>query len=341
MGRKAGLLLLAGLAFSLYFKFTGQSLALFFAACVSIIPLAGLMGQATENLACYTGEKVGGLINATFGNATELLITLFAVRAGMFDVVKASIAGSILGNILLVLGLAMFAGGLKNGEQHFDAIHAGNQTNLLFLAVIALVVPAVFFNAAGQPRVLEEFSLAVAVLLLIVYVAGLIFAMGQPQAVCENTAATWSKKLSIGVLLFSTLLIALESEFLVSSIESVTESLHWSPFFIGIVLVPIIGNAAEHATAVRMALKNKMELAFEIAAGSSAQIALFVTPVLVFVSLALGREMNLIFNFYELAAIGLAVLIARFTSEDGRSNWLEGAMLLAAYGIIAIAFFLI
>ncbi len=334
--------LLIAVFFSLYFEFTHNPLPLFFTACLAIIPLAGLMGEATENLACYTGERVGGLINATFGNATELLITIFAIKAGLFDVVKASIAGSILGNILLVLGAAIFLGGLKNGEQKFDRVHASNQTSLMFLAVIALVIPAVFFQNAVDHHALQEFSLTVAVILLLVYVAGLLFAMSRGGNSCETAhAAEWSKKKAIGILVAATLLIAAESEFLVSSLEAVTETLHWSQFFIGIILIPVIGNAAEHITAVSMAAKNKMDLAFEIAAGSTTQIALLVTPLLIFISLAFGPGMDLMFNYYELAAIAMAVMIAQFISADGESNWLEGLLLLAAYLIIAIAFFLL
>lgn len=332
--------LLPAILVSFYFKITGNEIAMFFAAGLSIIPLAGIMGEATENLACYTGEKVGGLLNATFGNATELLITIFAVQAGLFDVVKASIAGSILGNILLVLGFSIFAGGLKNGEQHFDRVHINNQTNLMLLSVIALIIPAVFFRAKQEPAALEEFSLLAAGILLIIYAAGLFFAMNRRSQVCETGSAEWTRKKSLMILALSTVIIALESELLVSGIEPVTKAMGWSQFFIGIIIIPVIGNAAEHFTALIMALKNKMDLAFEIAVGSSTQIALLVTPILIFLSLALGRPMNMMFNYYEIASVSLAVIIAGFISLDGESNWLEGALLIAAYLIIATAFFL-
>lgn len=331
--------LLPAIVFSLYFKYTGNEMAMFFAACISIIPLAGIMGEATENLACYTGERVGGLLNATFGNATELLITIFALQAGLFNVVKASIAGSILGNILLVLGLSIFVGGLKHGPQQFNRVHINNQTSLMFLATIALIIPAVFFQHAKQHVVLQEFSLAVAGILLLLYVAGLVFASRQPGESCDLPEAEWSKSKSIIMLALSTAFIALESEFLVSGIESVTTVLGWSEFFIGIIIIPIIGNAAEHFTAVVMAARNKIDLAFEIAVGSSTQIAMLVTPVLVFLSLVFAKPMDMLFNYHEIVAVALAVITAQFISQDGESNWLEGALLMAAYAIIGIAFF--
>lgn len=333
--------LLLALPLSIYFKFTGQEILMFFAACVAIIPLAGIMGEATENLACYLGERAGGLLNATFGNATELLITIFALQAGLFNVVKASLAGSILGNILLVLGLSIFVGGLKNGEQRFDRVHINNQTNMMFLAIIALIVPAVFFQAEQQHHALEGFSIAVAAILLILYFAGLLFAMKRSRGECEVQEANWSKSKAIMWLAVSTVLIALESEYLVSGIETVTATLGWSEFFIGIIIIPIIGNAAEHFTAITMAMKDRMDLSLEIAVGSSTQIAMLVTPILVFLSFAFGKPMTMMFNYHEIAVVALAVLSAQFISQDGESNWLEGLMLTAAYLIIAIAFFFI
>ncbi|MDD2620235.1 MAG: calcium/proton exchanger [Syntrophomonadaceae bacterium] len=335
-------LMLPAILLSFYFNYTGSEIAVFFSACIAIIPLAGIMGEATENLACYTGEKIGGLLNATFGNATELLITIFALKAGLFSVVKASIAGSILGNILLVLGLSILVGGLKNGQQYFDRTHVSNQTSLMFLSVIALIIPAVFFHGSENAIALEEFSLGVAGILIVLYFAGIFFSMRHNQ-VCEvaEVQGQWSKRKAILMLALSTVFIALESELLVSGIEPVTEALGWSEFFIGIIIIPIIGNAAEHSTAVLMALKNKMDLAFEIAIGSSAQIALLITPILIFLSLLFNRPMNIMFNYYELVAVGLAVLIAQFISLDGESNWLEGALLVGAYLIIGSAFFFI
>ncbi len=331
--------LLIAIPFSIYFRFSNNEIGMFFAACISIIPLAGLMGKVTENLACLTSERIGGFLNATFGNATELLITIFALQANMFDVVKASIAGSILGNILLVLGLSILVGGIKNGEQKFDRVHFNNQTSLMFLAVIALIIPAVFFHNAQQHHALLGFSLIIAIILLILYLAGLIFAMGRKNnEICELRISYWNRTQSIMFLGLSTFLIAIESEFLVEGIESVTKTLGWSQFFIGIIIIPIIGNAAEHFTAITVALKNRMNLSFEIAVGSSTQIAMLVTPILVLLSFAFGTPMTMVFNYYEIVVIALAVLIANFISNDGESNWLEGALLVAAYLIIAIAF---
>lgn len=334
--------LLPAILFSFYFKYTGYEIAMFFAACLSIIPLAGIMGEATDNLSCYVGEKMGGLLNATFGNATELIITLFALKAGLFAVVKASIAGSILGNILLVLGLSILVGGIKNGIQSFDRMHITNQTSLMFLSVIALIIPAVFFhNRPGYA--LQEFSLLVAVILFIIYFLGLFFSMrrqDRQSEICE-TGGRWSQRKSLILLGLSTIFIAVESEFLVGGIGAVTQTLGWSEFFIGIIIIPLIGNAAEHFAAVLMAFRNKMDLAFEIAIGSSTQIALLVTPILIFVSFSLGTPMTIEFNYYEIVAVGLAVLIAQFISLDGESNWLEGCLLLGAYAIVGFGFYLV
>ncbi len=339
MGKYLNYLLVA-IPVSLYFRFSGYELGLFFAACVSIIPLAGLMGEATETLACYVGERAGGFLNASFGNATELLITIFALRAGLSDVVKASIAGSILGNILLVLGLSILVGGIKNGEQRFDRVHISNQTSLMFLAIIAIIIPAVFFQGEQQHHALEGFSLAVASIMLILYFSGLLFSMRRgSKEICDVQETHWTRAQAMIVLGFSTALIALESEFLVSGIEHVTEALGWSEFFIGIIIIPIIGNAAEHFTAVTVALKDKMDLSFEIAIGSSTQIAMLITPILVFLSFLFGNPMTMMFNYYEIAVVALAVLIAQFISLDGESNWMEGSLLVAAYFIMAIAFF--
>lgn len=334
---------LPAILLSIYFKWTGNEVATFFSACLGIIPLAGIMGEATENLAGYTGEKMGGFLNATFGNATELLITIFALKAGLFSVVKASIAGSILGNILLVLGLSILLGGIRNGNQVFDRVHVNNQTSLMFLSVIALIIPATFFyRETGHS--LEQFSLVVASILMIIYLAGLLFSMRQGIGTGHHVVPAenrWSMKKSVIMLALSTMIIALESELLVTSIEAVTTVLGWSEFFIGIIIIPVIGNAAEHFTAVLMALKNKMDLAFEIAIGSSTQIALLVTPLLIFLSVLFGRPMHMIFDYYEVVAVALAVLIAQFISLDGESNWLEGALLLAAFGIMAFGFYFV
>lgn len=333
--------------FSLYFELKHSEVPLFFAACLAIIPLAGLMGKATEELAFYFGPRIGGFLNATFGNATELIITIFALKKGLFEVIKASLAGSILGNILLVLGIAMLAGGLRNGTQCFHRQNTTNQTSLMFLAIIALVIPATFFQKADPSRTykLHELSLIIAGLLFVLYLISAISSLrgNDPLGVQheETHEPAWSQTKALLMLLLSTVLVAIEAEFLVASIEPVTEALHWSNFFVGIVIIPIIGNAAEHSTAVLMALKNKMNIAVEIAIGSSSQIALLVTPLLVFLSFLLGNPMDLFFNYYEIIALTSAVLIAIFISLDGESNWLEGAQLTVAYLIIAAAFYFI
>lgn len=333
--------------FSLYFELTHRQVPLFFAASLAIIPLAGLMGKATEELAFYFGPKIGSFLNATLGNATELIITLFALKKGLFEVIKASLAGSILGNILLVLGFSMLLGGIRNGTQYFHRQNTANQTSLMFLAVIALVIPATFFQKAvhGQIYKLNELSLIIASLLFIVYLASMLasFRGTDPLGVRheETHEATWSRGKALLMLFISTVLVALEAELLVSSIEPVTQALRWSQFFVGIVIIPIIGNAAEHSTALIMALKNQMNIAVEIAVGSSSQIALLVTPILVFLSYVWGNPMNLFFNYYEIIALASAVLIAIFISLDGESNWLEGAQLIVAYLIIAAAFYFV
>ncbi len=334
-------ILLLAIPASVYFHFAHHPILLFFIACLAIIPLAGIMGEATENLACYTGEKAGGFLNATFGNATELLITFFALKAGLFDVVKASIAGSILGNILLVLGLSILLGGLKNGQQTFSRLHVTSYTSQMFLAVIALVIPAVFFHGGLHHGTIGGFSFIVALVLFILYIAGVVFSMRTGGGEVQEHTAEWSKMKSLVLLAVSTVFIAMESEFLVSGIEPVTSSLGWSPFFIGIIVIPIIGNAAEHFTAIVMARKNRINLAIEIAVGSSTQIAMLVTPILVFTSFILGNPMSIVFNYYEIVAVALAVMIAQFISLDGESTWLEGAQLVAAYVIMAIGFFFV
>jgi len=328
-------------------------IVVFVTACLAIIPLAGIMGKSTEELASHMGPGIGGLLNATFGNAAELIITLFAIQRGLLEMVKASITGSIIGNILLVLGLSVLAGGCRYRSQSFNARAAGTHATMLVMAVIGLVVPALFVHAvpgmspqADNPHV-EGLSLAVAAILIGVYVAGLVFSLVTHKdlfgAVDEGAAhpPSWSIRKSMGILTLATLFTALESEFLVGSVEAVVKTLGITELFIGVIIVPIIGNAAEHGSAVLMALRNKMDLSLGIAVGSSTQVALFVAPVLVFVSLLMGNPMTLIFNTFELVAIAFAVLIANFISQDGETQWLEGVHLLAAYVIIALAFYYI
>ncbi len=318
-------------------------------ACAGLIPLAELIGEATEQLAVFTGPKIGGLLNATLGNAAELIITIVAIRAGLFDLVKASITGSIIGNLLLVMGASLLFGGLKNGTQTFHRGHAGTNSTMLVLAVLALCVPSVFSHTSAgavlPDRTLESISLGVAGVMIILYVLGLIFSLRGSTALApapdEAAAPHWSKQTSIIVLGLATAAVVWLSEILVASVEPVTAVLGLSEFFLGIILIPIIGNVAEHLVAVEVALKNKMDLSLEIALGSSLQIALFVAPVLVFVSLLFGKELTLVFNQFELLALIGAVAISALVASDGETNWLEGAQLLGMYVILAVAFFFI
>jgi Ca2+:H+ antiporter len=320
----------------------------FVASALGVIPLAGLMGEATEVLAVKTGPRVGGLLNATLGNAAELIITLFAIRAGLLGLVRASIIGSILGNVLLVMGFSILVGGLKNGLQRFDRSHVGMDATMTILVVIALSVPSIF-NAAIEPDVLrvEELSLGTAAAMLVIYVLSIIYALRSrsgdadagPAVKPSHAGPHWKIRTALGVLAASTVAIALMSEFLVGAVEPVTAALGFSEFFVGIILIPIIGNVAEHLVAVQVALKNQMDLSLSIALSSSLQIALFVAPVLVFVSLLMGHPLTLEFNQFELIALTAAALIAALVSLDGESNWLEGAMLLVVYVILSLAFF--
>jgi Ca2+:H+ antiporter len=331
----------------------GPPLAIFITACLSILPLAGLMGHATEELAKHLGSAIGGLLNATFGNAAELIITIFAVRQGLLEVVKASITGSIIGNILLVLGAAVLTGGLKHKRQTFNQAAAGMHSSMLALAVTALLVPALFFHTHPGPLTRDEahraelLSLWVAGTLILVYLAGLIFSLRTHQSFFttgeeqDSEPPHWSKVRSVAVLLLATAVVALESEFLVGSMEHVTRELGLTPLFIGVIIIPLIGNAAEHATAITVAMRNKMDLSLHIAVGSSTQIALFVAPLLVFVSLAMGHPMNFVFNTFEVVAVALSVAAVALISLDGETHWLEGLQLLAAYLIISVAFFFV
>ena len=321
------------------------STALFFLAALAIIPLAKYIGEATEVLAVYTGPAAGGLLNATFGNATELIIGIFALKAGLVEVVKASITGSIIGNLLLVLGMAMLFGGLKHKRQKFNLTAALTGSSTMLLAVVALVVPAVFLLTAPEAgtRIIDELSIFVAVFMLITYAASLLFMLRTHKHLYTGEAgkreAKWSRAKSLAVLAGATVAVAWVSEILVSSIELIVESFGWTELFIGVIFVAIIGNAAEHSSAIIMAVKNRMDLSLQIAVGSSAQIAMFVAPLLVLISLFFTKQMSLVFNSFELIAITAAVLIANQVVQDGESNWLEGLQLLAAYAIIAVAFF--
>ena len=318
-------------------------------AALSIIPLAGIMGEGTEEISSYTGPKIGGFLNATFGNATELIISFFALKSGLFEVVKSSIAGSIIGNILLVLGASMFIGGLKHKTQNFNINVVETTSSMLLFSLIGLCVPA-FFTHTINPNLLntryEGLSLVVAIVMFILYILSLIFSFFTHKDLYATTTeeegheSKWSLKKSIAILIIATVIIAIESEFLVGGIEDITSKLGLSEFFVGIILIPIIGNAAEHSTAITMALKNKMDVAIEIALGSSLQIILFVAPVLIFLSL-LFTPMSIIFNPFELVSLIASVIIANKVASDGQSNWLEGAQLMAVYFIIAAGFFIL
>ena len=329
-----------------------NSIAIFVVSSLSIIPLAGWMGRATEHLAEKLGQGVGGLLNATFGNAAELIIALMAMRKGLFDVVKASITGSIIGNILLVLGLSVLLGGLRYPRQIFNKTAATLGSTMLGLSAIGLLMPAVFhYLVVGKPNVREQdLSLEIAVVLFITYVLSLVFTLrthshlytGGVDEKDEQEAIgthSWSRGKSVTVLLIATSLVALMSEFLVGAVDEASKALGLTEVFVGVILVAIIGNAAEHSTAVLVALKNKMDLALNIAIGSSMQVALFVAPVLVFASYLFGTPMNLLFTPLEVITIAVSVAVVALISQDGESNWMEGVLLLAVYAILGITFY--
>jgi len=319
----------------------------FIASGVAIIPLAGWMGKATESLSERMGAGVGGLLNATFGNAAEMIIAFQGLRAGLTEVVKASLTGSILGNILLVLGASILAGGLKHRSLKFNRAAATMSATLMALSAIALLVPALFHwvrhGVSGTAE--RNLSLEISIVLFITYILSLIFSLkthsdlysgtGQPR----EHGSTMPPRTSGAVLLGATALIAWMSELLVGAVEPASKALGLTEVFVGVIAVAIIGNAAEHSTAVLMAMKNQMDLAYHIAVGSSMQIALLVAPVLVFASYALGRPMDLLFTTFEVITVGLGVAVVSLVAADGESNWMEGVLLLAVYLIFAIAFF--
>lgn len=339
------LLLLVPAAFVLEFTHASP-LAILVVSALGIIPLAALIGEGTEAMAEKVGQRAGGLLNATLGNAAELIIAISALRQGLITLVLASITGSILGNLLLILGLSLLLGGLKFGTQRFNRENAGMDATLLVLAVFALAIPSVF-NLALEPDFIavESVSIGASIAILVMYALTILYSFTagatetDPIAREAHAPEGWSTAHSIIILVIAVGLVAAMSEFLVGAVEPVTEQLGLSEFFLGIILIPLVGNVAEHLVAVQVAVKNKMDLSLSIAIGSSLQIALFVAPLLVFISLALGNPMPLEFNLYELLAVAAASLIAAFVSLDGRSNWLEGAMLLVLYVILAVAFF--
>ena len=348
------LLIFLPISLSAHYLHWGETLV-FITACIAIIPLAAFMGTATEEIAIVVGPNLGGLMNATFGNATELILAFVALKEDLIDVVKATITGSIIGNLLLVMGFAMFLGGLRYKEQEFRPAAARMNASVMNLAVIALLLPtAVEYTSTGLGESsIQKLSVAVAIVLIMVYGLSLFFAMKthaylydvgvadletetleKPTEHHKPNLVLWSL-----VLLVVTLGVAVESELLVDSLEVATESLGLTSLFTGVILLPIIGNAAEHATAVTVAMKNKMDLSVSVVMGSSLQIAFFVAPVLVIAGWLMGQPMDLNFNPFELVAVVVAVLIVNSISSDGRSNWLEGILLLASYVILGLAFF--
>ena len=330
---------------SAFLEFIHQPLLLFVMDSIAVIFTASLLGKATESIAYYAGDRLGGFLNATFGNAAELIIAVFLVKDGLLDVVKASITGSIIGNLLLVLGLSVLLGGIRHKQQRFNHMLASHNASLMTIAVIALFVPAVFMANLGLPQI-ELLSIVIASLLIITYMLWLFFSMVTHRGELSDTGQNdrhekpeWGMWTSLVLLVAATVLVAFESEWLVGSIEIVASALGWSEIFVGAFVVAIVGNAAEHSAAVMLAMKNKIGAAVEIAVGSSLQIALFVAPVLVFISLILQQPMNLVFTTIELTAIGVSAFIAKSISFDGATNWYEGVLLLVVYIILGTAFY--
>ena len=318
--------------------------------CLAIIPLARWMGTATEVLAHKLGSGLGGLMNASFGNAAELIIAIAALRSGQVEVVKASITGAVLGNILLVLGAAVLVGGVGREKQTFNATAALSGSGLMFLAVTAMSVPDLFHVARGDAAVavLRPMSIGISIVLLVIYGLSLVFALrthkhlyAGEDAGTEEELPPWGQKRAIAVLIGTTAGVVVAAEFLVRAIEPTIERFGLTHTFIGVVVIAIVGNAAEHSTAVMMALKNKMDLAFNIAFESSKQIALFVAPLLVLLSVPLGAPLTLEFSHMEVVGMAVGVGAATLIGIDGESNWLEGVMLLGVYAILAVAFFYI
>lgn len=343
-----GMLVLVPITIALELMDIGGHSLIFVLSALSLIPLAGVLGTATEETAIYTGPKVGSLLNATLGNLAELIIAFAALREGLDSVVRASIAGSIIGNILIVLGLSLLFGGLKNGIQTFHAREASTNATMMTLAVIALAVPGLFYltNAEGVTLDLhdaERLSDGVAIVMLVIYAAYLYFTLFDKRSVRPHTAhsekATMSLPLAIGMLVAATIAVVVMSEILVGVLEPTAESWGLSEVFIGLIVVPLVGNVAEHLVAVKAAWNNDMDLSLGIALGSGLQVALFVAPLLVLVGEVIDKPLPMVFNTWELIALIAAVLLAVAISQDGESNWLEGAQLVAVYLILATAFY--
>lgn len=348
------LLIFAPIAAALEFAHADH-LVLFVISAIALIPLAKLIGDSTEHLATHYGPTAGSLLNVTFGNAAEIIIAVTAISAGLLDLVKASITGAIIGNILLILGLSVIVGGFRYKEQNFSRENIGTQSSMLFLAIIGLAVPTILASTIlspsenqGQVQLLSD---ALAIILLIVYILGIVFTFvthkhlftlpETAEDIQESHGTHWSKKKSFLLLAASMAGVIVVSEILVASVETTGEELGFGQLFVGAIIVGIVGNAAEHSSAILLARKGKMELSIGIAAGSGTQIALFVVPILVFAGIAMGQPFTLVFTLLELATIFLAAIILNLIVHDGRSNWFEGVMLTAVYIIIAIAFFFV
>lgn len=329
------------------------SVIMFGVYCLTIIALASFMGRATESLAIMLGPRVGGLLNATFGNAVELIISIFSLKAGLVGVVLASLTGSVLGNLLLVGGLSFFIGGLKYKRQKFNVYDARHNAGLLIFAVIvAFVIPEIFSKEMVHTETMS-LSIGVSIIMIVLYLAALFFKLVTHRGVYQHTEKgnseridhvelpEWGKKTAIGILFAATLAVAYISEKLVHTFSEVGTAFGWSELFIGIIIVAIVGNAAEHASAVMMAVKNKMDVAVEIAIGSTLQVAMFVAPVLVIASLFFPTVMPLVFTFPELISMVTAVFLIVIISNDGETNWFEGLTLVAAYCIMGIGFYLL
>jgi Ca2+:H+ antiporter len=340
-------------AIALRYFFPGHDTAVFICSALAIVPLAGWLGDATEHLASRAGPAVGGLLNATFGNAAELIIAVMALRDGLAPIVKASLTGSIIGNVLLVFGAAVVAGGVRHKTQQFNARGARVQSTMLSLAAIGLVAPAAYHYLAGPAGRLREndLSLEISIVLLVTYALGLLFTLRTHRQFFVSAAAgdapepehagpQWSTGRSLTVLAAATALIAWVSEILVGSVEHAAHTFGMTNLFIGVVVVAIIGNAAEHSTAVTVAVKNRMDLALGIAIGSSIQVALFVAPALVLASYFIApRPMDLVFTPVEVMAVVVAVAVVWQIADDGECNWLEGVQLLAVYVILGLLFY--
>jgi Ca2+:H+ antiporter len=354
------LLIFAPIAFALEFGHADH-IVLFVIAAIALIPLAKLIGDSTEHLATHYGATTGSLLNVTFGNAAEIIIAVVAISAGLLDLVKASITGAIIGNILLIFGLSVIVGGFKYKEQRFSRENIGFQSSMLFIAIIGLAIPTILvatvLPGAENGTSVQLLSDSLAIILIIVYVLGIVFTFfthkhlfvhseepaavegAPPQPQNHDHHRHWSKKKSFLLLSVSMAGVIAVSEILVSSVEQTGEELGFGELFVGAIIVGIVGNAAEHSSAIMLARKGKMELSIGIAAGSGTQIALFVVPILVFAGIVLGQPFTLVFTMLELAVLFLAAIILNLIVHDGRSNWFEGVMLTAVYIIIAIAFF--